>query len=115
MNSDEPISEADYKWRGTRTDGVAVSSYAFDDFGRNIDPFTGKIKEAGNKQHTKHAYTTEGNIIQPFAFTGYQEDEISGLKFAQARYYDASSGRFQSEDPRKGFSLLNLVLLTCIL
>lgn len=44
----------------TGTDGTAVSAYAFDDFGRNIDPFTGKQK--------KHAYTTNGNIIQPFAF-----------------------------------------------
>ncbi len=83
----------------TGTDGVAVSSYAFDDFGRNIDPFTGKIKEASHK----HAYTTDGNIIQPFAFTGYQEDELSGLKFAQARFYDANTGRFQSEDNVKGF------------
>ncbi|WP_027217113.1 RHS repeat domain-containing protein [Butyrivibrio fibrisolvens] len=87
----------------TGTDGAAVSSYAFDDFGRSINPFTGKIKEAGNKQHTKHAYTTEGNIIQPFAFTGYQEDDISGLKFAQARFYNAKAGRFQSEDIIKGF------------
>ena len=81
----------------TGTDGVAVSSYAFDDFGRNVDPFTGKIKEY------KLGYTTDGNIIQPFAFTGYQEDEVSGLKFAQARFYDASAGRFQSEDNVKGF------------
>ena len=93
----------------TGTDGVAVSSYAFDNFGRGIDPFTGKLKESGTK-HTngiehlgnKHAYTKEGNIIQPFAFTGYQEDEVSGLMFAQARHYDATSGRFQSEDIRKG-------------
>ncbi len=49
MNSDEPISEADYKWRVSRTDGVAVSSYAFDDFGRNIDPRTGKF---GGKKKT---------------------------------------------------------------
>ncbi|SDB29752.1 RHS repeat-associated core domain-containing protein [Pseudobutyrivibrio sp. YE44] len=83
----------------TGTDGVTVSSYAFDDFGRNIDPFTGKIKETSHK----HAYTTEGNIIQPFAFTGYQEDEVSDLKFAQARFYDANTGRFQSEDNVKGF------------
>ena len=83
----------------TGTDGAAVSSYAFDDFGRGIDPFTGRLKEAG----PKHAYTKEGNIIQPFAFTGYQEDEVSGLMFAQARHYDASSGRFQSEDRVKGF------------
>jgi hypothetical protein len=49
----------------TGTDGTPVSSYAFDEFGRNIDPFTGKIKKAGNKQSGNHAYTTEGNIIQP--------------------------------------------------
>ena len=47
----------------TGTDGVAVSSYAFYDFGRNIDPRTGKQR--------KHDYTTNGNIIQPFASTGY--------------------------------------------
>ena len=94
----------------TGTDGAAVSSYAFDDFGRGIDPFTGKIKEASNKQHTKHAYTTEGNIIQPFAFTGYQEDEVSGLKFAQARFYDADTGRFQSEDLVKGFTNIPFTL-----
>ncbi len=78
----------------TGTDGVAVSSYAFDDFGRNIDPRTGKQR--------KHEYKVEGNVIQPFAFTGYQEDEVSGLKFAQARFYDATTGRFQSEDNVKG-------------
>ena len=79
----------------TGTDGVAVSSYAFDDFGRNIDPRTGK---------QKHGYTKDGNIIQPFAFTGYQEDEFSGLKFAQARFYDARVGRFESRDKVKGFA-----------
>ena len=82
----------------TGTDGMAVSSYAFDDFGRNIDPFTGKRRD----RNQKHTYTTNGNIIQPFAFTGYQEDEVSGLKFAQARYYKAETGRFQSEDNVKG-------------
>ncbi len=79
----------------TGTDGVAVSAYAFDDFGRNIDPFTGKQK--------KHGFTKQGNIIQPFAFTGYQEDEISGLKYAQARYYSANNGRFLGEDQVRGF------------
>ena len=83
----------------TGTDGAVVSSYAFDDFGRNIDPFTGNIRN----NNLKHAYTKQGNIIQPFAFTGYQEDEVSGLKFAQARFYNANTGRFQSEDNVKGF------------
>ena len=94
----------------TGTDGAAVSSYAFDDFGRSIDPFTGKIKDHRNKYSNgiaepgnNHAYTREGNIIQPFAFTGYQEDEVSDLKFAQARFYDAENGRFSSEDQVRGF------------
>ncbi|SCZ81457.1 DUF6531 domain-containing protein, partial [Pseudobutyrivibrio xylanivorans] len=82
----------------TGTDGIAVSSYAFDDFGRNVDPFTGKIKDH------KHGYTTDGNIIQPFAFTGYQEDEVSGLKFAQARFYSAENGRFVGEDQIGGYT-----------
>ena len=101
----------------TGTDGAAVSSYAFDDFGRDIDPFTGKIKDRRNKYSygiaepgNKHAYTKEGNIIQPFAFTGYQEDEVSGLMFAQARHYDADTGRFQSEDIVKGFTSIPFTL-----
>ncbi|SCY40197.1 RHS repeat domain-containing protein [Butyrivibrio sp. INlla14] len=79
----------------TGTDGYVASSYAFDDFGRDIDPLTGKVK--------KTRYSKAGNIIQPFAFTGYQEDEVSGLHFAQARYYDSNAGRFQSEDIVKEF------------
>ena len=88
----------------TGTDGVAVSSYAFDDFGRNIDPFTGKVRNGRIQNASKHAYTTNGNIIQPFAFAGYQEDGISGLQFANARYYSADNGRFQSEDNVRGFT-----------
>ena len=33
----------------TGTDGVTVSSYAFDDFGRSLDLFTGKLKEYRNE------------------------------------------------------------------
>jgi RHS repeat-associated protein len=78
----------------TGTDGIATSTYAYDEFGRNINPFTGK-KE-------KPAYTKQGNIIQPLAFTGYQHDEMTGSYFAQARYYDAGVGRFVSEDSVRG-------------
>ncbi len=78
----------------TGTDGCVVSSYAFDDFGRNLDPTTGKVR--------KHEYKKDGNIIQPFVFTGYQEDEITNLKFAQARFYSAENGRFVGEDQVKG-------------
>ena len=35
---------------------------------------------------------------QPFGFTGYMMDEVSGLYFAQARYFDPATSRFISED-----------------
>ena len=38
----------------------------------------------------------------PFGFTGYQRDDVSGLWFAQARYYVPQVGRFSSEDIIKG-------------
>jgi RHS repeat-associated protein len=42
---------------------------------------------------------TGKNINQPFGFTGYQGDDVSGLYYAQARYYDSRVGRFDAEDP----------------
>lgn len=51
----------------TGTDGIATSTYAYDEFGRNINPFTGK-KE-------KPAYTKQGNIIHPLLFTGYHYND----------------------------------------
>ena len=38
------------------------------------------------------------NINQPFGFTGYQTDDMSGLYYAQARYYAPELGRFSAED-----------------
>jgi len=38
---------------------------------------------------------------QPFGFTGYQLDDISGLYYAQARFYNPTIGRFGAEDPIK--------------
>ena len=39
---------------------------------------------------------------QPFGFTGYERDVVSGLYYAQARRYDAETGRFISRDMIKG-------------
>jgi len=38
------------------------------------------------------------NQNNPFGFTGYQTDDVSGLYYAQARYYQPMTGRFTSED-----------------
>lgn len=40
--------------------------------------------------------------MQPFGYTGYQMEAAGGLHFAQARRYDAESGRFVSEDKIAG-------------
>ena len=40
--------------------------------------------------------------FQPFGYTGYQKDMTAGTYYAQAREYDAWSGRFTGEDIIKG-------------
>ena len=41
------------------------------------------------------------NIHQPFGFTAYQTDDVSGLYYAQNRYYAPKLGVFAAEDPIK--------------
>jgi len=38
------------------------------------------------------------SFSQPFGFTGYQTDDVSGLYFAQARYYEPHTSRMIAED-----------------
>ncbi|MBE5833862.1 MAG: RHS repeat-associated core domain-containing protein [Butyrivibrio sp.] len=84
----------------TGTDGAAYSPKAYDPFGNILDPTTGKRRRTpGFKQN--QGYTREGNIIQPFAFTGYREDE-TGLYYAQVRSYEPQAGRFTGEDRIRG-------------
>ena len=64
--------------RFTDSDGEVAESYGYDEFGADI-------------------YGNQG-MIQPFGYTGYQADAISGTYFAQAREYDAGVGRFVGED-----------------
>jgi RHS repeat-associated protein len=43
--------------------------------------------------------TTNGNIKQPFTFTGREYDTETGMYFYRARYYDPKAGRFVTKDP----------------
>jgi len=56
---------------------------AYDEFG---------VPVAG-AEHKTHSFNN------PFGFTGYQTDNITGLYYAQARYYDPLTSRFISPDP----------------
>ncbi len=62
--------------------GILVEAYGYDEFGQDI-------------------YGNQGEI-QPFGYTGYQADTVTGTYFAQAREYRAGEGRFGSEDIIKG-------------
>ena len=88
----------------TGTDGSAYNPYAYDPFGNMLDPTTGKRRRAPENKQRK-AYTREGNLIQPFTFTGYREEE-NGLYYAQARSYDTKAGRFTGEDRIRGIITL---------
>ena len=47
----------------------------------------------------KIANKTSSAFENPFAFTGYQSDLVSGMYYAQARYYDPRISRMISQDP----------------
>lgn len=63
--------------------GNEMYRYSYDEFGRDL-------------------YQTE-SVKQPFTYTGYLKDRISGTYFAQAREYLPEDGRFGGEDIRKGY------------
>ena len=67
-----------------REDGHLRESYGYDEFGCDL-------------------YGNQGKV-QPFGYTGYQQDTVAGTYFAQAREYERESGRFLSQDLIAGFA-----------
>lgn len=63
-----------------------------------IEDSAGTIKENyGYGAFGEDLYQNQGKM-QPFGYTGYQRDEVSGTYYAQAREYLAESGRFAGQD-----------------
>jgi RHS repeat-associated protein len=60
--------------------GALAQTYRFDSFGKP---------------------TPSGSLVNSFQFTGRELDSEINLYFYRARYYDAFSGRFASEDPAR--------------
>lgn len=84
VNSDGSISQFTYLTddllspvRLMTQSGDIAQSYAYDEFGEEL---------------------ISGSRIQPFGFTGYIPDNISGTCFAQAREYLPQAGRFAAHD-----------------
>ena len=65
-------------------DGDLKDSYGYDEFGQDL-------------------YGNQG-VVQPFGYTGYQPERITGTYYAQAREYRPELGRFAAVDTIKGFT-----------
>ena len=63
----------------TDSGGTIANSYLYDSYGRRL--------------------TVAELVNQPFSYTGREYDAESGFYFYRARYLDANTGRFLSEDP----------------
>ena len=64
--------------------------YGYDEFGRDL-------YEMEEEDSSKRRYSRQGEK-QPFGYTGYRYDPVSGTYFAQAREYRSAFGRFMAED-----------------
>jgi RHS repeat-associated protein len=63
----------------TDSSGTVANSYVYDSYGRRL--------------------AVAESVIQSYSYTGREFDVESGLYFYRARYHDATTGRFLSEDP----------------
>jgi len=71
----------------------------YDEFGKQMTGSAGKFDNpftfTGEHQSLSGGFS---NGSQPFGFTGYQSDNVSGMLYAQARYYQPNIGRFGAQD-----------------
>jgi RHS repeat-associated protein len=63
----------------SNTAGALAQTYAYDSFGKQT--------------------SSSGSLMNAFQYTGRELDAETGLYYYRARYYDASAGKFMSEDP----------------
>ncbi len=91
---DSPLRVSGYR-AGNGIPGCRCLTYGYDEFGKDAGAMPGNVKGQPN------LYDIPG-LEQPFGYTGYRHDGISGTYFAQAREYRPGDGRFASEDVAEG-------------
>lgn len=78
--------------------------YLFDGLGSvvNLTKPDGSLQARYQYDAWGNTRVQTGTSANPFGFTGHEKDEESGLYYFKARYYDASLGRFLSQDSYLG-------------
>ncbi|MFK8012943.1 MAG: RHS repeat-associated core domain-containing protein, partial [Marinicellaceae bacterium] len=84
---------------------ITTNSYFHvDSLGSNV-----AVTNQDGSIQARYEYDAYGNLLtqagsseQPFGFTGHQFDQDTSLYYANARYYDATTARFNREDPLAG-------------
>jgi len=90
--------------RTTDAAGGSLSHFDYDEFGVPLPQEPGGSGSgAGSGAEPFGAKSDAGPFFASlFGFAGYQPDPVTGLCYAQARYYMPEVGRFVSEDSYKG-------------
>jgi RHS repeat-associated protein len=83
---------------------VGASLYLFDALGSPVTLMAadGSVRERVKLDAWGVVRERTGASENPFAFTGHELDDETGLYYARARFYDPELGRFLSEDPFGG-------------
>ena len=91
-NVDEPLAES----RSSTT-----SFYEADGLGSitSLTNSSGAIANSYTYDSHGNLTATSGSVVNPFQYTGRDFDSETGLRYYRARYYDATTGRFLTEDP----------------
>lgn len=89
---DEPLSELR---------SGAVSHYAQDGIGSvtSLSNIGGSLANTYVYDSFGNLTSSTGNVTDPYQYTSRDYDSETGLRYYRARYYDATIGRFLSEDP----------------
>lgn len=101
--------------------GQSYLTYGYDEFGNDLyKQYEEQYAERYTGQHTgpyadlaaegiPNPYEKQGEV-QPFGYTGYRKDAVSGTYFAQAREYSSGIGRFTAEDVIRGNGAVPITL-----
>jgi RHS repeat-associated protein len=60
---------------------------------------SGKVIKRYRYRGFGEIYSESGTLVQPYIFTGRENDPETGLYYYRARYYDPRAGRFITKDP----------------